>query len=78
MTGLENQSGAVIYIFDRYGKLLTQIKPNRKGWDGTFHGKNMPSNEYWFKIEFKETLIDQEGSEFKQPAVYTGHFTLKR
>ncbi|HLS29788.1 MAG TPA: T9SS type B sorting domain-containing protein [Flavobacteriaceae bacterium] len=44
--GLENQSDAIIYIFDRYGKLLTQIRPDREGWDGAFHGKNMPSNEY--------------------------------
>lgn len=78
ITGLENQSEAVIYIFDRYGKLLTQIKPNGEGWDGTFHGKKMPSNDYWFKIEFEETIIDEEGSTIQQPAVYTGHFTLKR
>jgi len=78
VTGLEDLSDAIISIFDRYGKLLTQIRPDREGWDGTFHGKNMPSNDYWFKIEFKETLIDQEGFKFKQPTVHTGHFTLKR
>jgi len=38
----------------------------------------MPSNDYWFKIEFEETIIDEEGSTIQQPAVYTGHFTLKR
>lgn len=76
--GIENQPDAIVYIFDRYGKLLTQIKPNQEGWDGTFHGKPMPSNDYWFKIEFKETIIHEDGSVTQQPAVYTGHFTLKR
>ncbi len=54
-----------IYIFDRYGKLLTSISASGK-WDGTYHGKNMPSNDYWFKIVLKS------GQELK------GHFTLKR
>ena len=39
-----------IYIYDRYGKLLKQLNPNGHGWDGTFNGKNMPSDDYWFKI----------------------------
>ena len=55
----------IIHIFDRYGKLLTSISANGK-WDGTYHGKNMPSNDYWFKIVLKN------GQELK------GHFTLKR
>lgn len=76
--GLEDQSDAVIYIFDRYGKLLTQIRPNGEGWDGTFQGRQMPSNDYWFKIEFNETVIRDDGSTTQQPAVFTGHFTLKR
>ncbi len=76
--GLEEQSDAVIYIFDRYGKLLTQFSPDQEGWDGTFQGKKMPPNDYWFKIEFKETIINEDNSTIYQPTVYTGHFTLKR
>lgn len=59
-------NNAIIYIYDRYGKLITQLKPNGPGWDGTFNGKPLPQNDYWFSL----TLDD--GRQFKN------HFTLKR
>lgn len=55
-----------IYIYDRYGKLITQLKPNDFGWDGTLNGRKLPSSDYWF------TLERQNGK------TYTGHFSLKR
>jgi gliding motility-associated-like protein len=55
-----------IYIFDRYGKLLLRLDPFSQGWDGTFNGKIMPSNDYWFRVV-------REDSEN-----YRGNFTLKR
>jgi len=55
-----------IYIFDRYGKLLKQLPANSKGWNGTYNGRPMPSNDYWFKGKLAN------GQEF------SGHFTLKR
>ena len=55
-----------LYIFNRYGKLITQLKPNDFGWDGTYNGNKMPSSDYWFVLE------RQDGK------TYTGHFTLKR
>ncbi|MDT0293891.1 choice-of-anchor L domain-containing protein [Mesonia ostreae] len=54
-----------IVIFDRFGKMLQVLSPY-DSWDGSNNGKNLPSNEYWFRIE----LLD--GSNFKS------HFTLKR
>ncbi|MCH2231320.1 MAG: T9SS type B sorting domain-containing protein, partial [Crocinitomicaceae bacterium] len=69
--GLQNQSSAKIYIFDRYGKLLKQISPSGQGWDGTFNGNPMPSNDYWFKVEYVDPF-DGSSKEFKN------HFTLKR
>ncbi|HEX9152056.1 MAG TPA: T9SS type B sorting domain-containing protein, partial [Flavobacterium sp.] len=57
---------AVIYIFDRYGKLLRQLSPSSLGWDGTFHKEPLPSDDYWFTIKL------QDGREAK------GHFSLKR
>lgn len=39
-------------IYDRYGKLIITLRPN-DSWDGTFHGKPMPIDDYWFKINFK-------------------------
>jgi len=55
-----------IYIFDRYGKLLKQLDPLADGWDGTFNGNVMNSDDYWFRV------LLQDGREFK------GHFSLKR
>lgn len=57
---------AVIYIFDRYGKLLKQIIPSSQGWDGTFNGFLLPADDYWY------TLKLEDGKEAK------GHFSLKR
>lgn len=56
----------ITLIYDRFGKLITSVKPNSAGWDGTYKGVKMPSTDYWFLA----TLRD--GSEFK------GHFSLKR
>lgn len=55
-----------IYIFDRYGKLLTKIDPKNYGWDGQFNGKALPATDYWFTT----TLPD--GTKYK------GHFSLVR
>ncbi len=63
---LQSQPNATVNIFDRYGKLLFSFKGNQPGWDGTFHGKNVFSNDYWFVI----TL--ENGRTIK------GHFSLIR
>ena len=60
------QPKSTIYIFNRMGKLLKELDPLSSGWDGTFIGNHMPSDDYWFSI----TLQDGR--------VYKGHFTLKR
>ncbi|MUU78120.1 T9SS type B sorting domain-containing protein [Winogradskyella endarachnes] len=60
------EANAIIYIFDRYGKLLKELDPLSAGWDGMYNGHNMPTSDYWFKV----TLEDGR--------VYTNHFTLKR
>lgn len=54
-----------IYIFDRYGKLLKNL-PTKGFWDGTFKGKNLPSDDYWFKVVFSDGVVK------------SGNFTLKR
>ncbi|WP_136667086.1 T9SS type B sorting domain-containing protein [Flavobacterium sp. H122] len=55
-----------ILIFDRFGKLIKEINPLSPGWDGTFSGKQLPSDDYWFTAQFKD------GRNVK------GHFSLKR
>lgn len=62
----EFNRGTTIQIFNRYGKLLTQFTNESIGWDGTFNGRPLPSNDYWFVV----TLIDGR--------TFTGHFSLKR
>ncbi|WP_163399378.1 T9SS type B sorting domain-containing protein [Flavobacterium fluviatile] len=62
----EFYSKSIIYIFDRYGKLINQISPFGSGWDGTFQGSPMPADDYWYSAKF------EDGREAK------GHFSLKR
>lgn len=56
----------MIYIFDRYGKLVKQISPLSQGWDGTFNGNQMPSSDYWYSVQLDDGRIIK------------GHFSLKR
>jgi len=67
--GLQNQPNAIVYIFDRYGKFLKQIRPSATGWDGTYNDSLMPATDYWFKVLYSENGIDKE---------FKGHFSLKR
>ena len=69
--GIDGQPAAKIYIFDRYGKLLKQLSPTGNGWDGTFNGRVLPSDDYWFSVEFVEPA-DGSIQEFR------ANFTLKR
>jgi gliding motility-associated-like protein len=71
--GIGSQYDAKIFIFDRYGKLLKQLSPTGPGWDGTYNGELMPSNDYWFTIDYRE-LGESEGAQ-KQ---FRSHFALKR
>ncbi|WP_345007967.1 T9SS type B sorting domain-containing protein [Snuella lapsa] len=64
--GITDYPDAEIYIYDRYGKLLKQLSPQVKGWDGTYGGENMANSDYWFVVNL------HEGPNF------TGHFSLKR
>ncbi|WP_103070701.1 T9SS type B sorting domain-containing protein [Aquimarina sediminis] len=50
-------SGSLIFIYDRYGKLLKQLGAGTPGWDGTLNGKVMPSSEYWFRVELEDGRI---------------------
>ncbi|WP_452221650.1 T9SS type B sorting domain-containing protein, partial [Lacinutrix salivirga] len=71
--GIEDQPDAVIYIYDRFGKLLKQLSPTGEGWDGTFNGNLMPTSDYWFTVEYREP--NDPNTTKKQ---FKAHFTLKR
>lgn len=64
--GINKFPNSKIFIFDRYGKLLKQLSSSSLGWDGTYNGKNMASNDYWFRVQMDDGKI------------LSGHFTLKR
>ena len=69
IVGIETLPGSSILIFDRFGKVLNKITHNSGGWNGTYNGNDMPSNDYWFLATIK-TL--------EKTFEYKGHFTLKR
>ena len=59
-------ANTIIYIFDRFGKLVKQISPLGQGWDGTFNGNQMPSSDYWYSVQLEDGRVVK------------GHFSLKR
>jgi len=63
----ETEPDLEVHIFDRYGKLIIQLNPYSKGWDGTFNGRMLTTSDYWFVVN--------RPSKNRQ---YRGHFTLKR
>ncbi len=66
---------ALIYIFDRNGKLLKQLNPSGAGWDGTYNGSLMPSSQYWFRAEYNEQS-DRDPNRGRR--VFSGSFSLIR
>jgi len=59
-----------INIFNRYGKLVAKIPLDSNGWDGSYNGKLLPSDDYWFSIK----LIDTSGNLRER----VGNFSLLR
>ena len=56
----------VIYIYNRYGKLISQVNPKGIGWDGSYNGQDLPADDYWFSI-----LLNND-------KIVKGHFALLR
>ena len=61
---------AQINIFNRFGKIVAQIEVDNPGWDGTYGGKRLPSDDYWFSI----VLVDKNGNARERK----GNFSLLR
>jgi gliding motility-associated-like protein len=55
-----------VYIYDRYGRFLTQISGPDESWDGSYQGSPLPADDYWFRLELEDGRV------------YTGHFSLMR
>ena len=65
--GLYQYPDAKVMIFDRYGKLLVTYFGNENGWDGTYNGKPLPSDTYWYQVVFNDARSS-----------ITGDVTIKR
>jgi gliding motility-associated-like protein len=57
---------ATIIIYSRYGQLLFEINSINTSWNGKINGAELPSDDYWFQLNFGN------GKKIK------GHFSLKR
>lgn len=71
IVGISALQNAKIHVFDRYGKLIKQLNPNSSGWNGSFNGVQMETNDYWFTIEY----IEPRNGTIN---IFKAHFTLKR
>jgi gliding motility-associated-like protein len=59
-------SNSIIFIYDRYGKLITRINTNSQGWMVLSTGSPLAADDYWYTVKL------ENGREAK------GHFSLKR
>jgi len=62
----ENELEFKIVIYDRYSKVITSFSSNSLGWDGTYNGNLMVSDDYWFVAYRADGRI------------HKGHFSMKR
>jgi len=64
--GISNmiQPNTKILIFNRFGKLVKELNPLGKGWDGILNGIKLISDDYWFLIKLQDGRI------------YKNHFSL--
>jgi len=67
LAGMQTFPEATVDIFDRYGKLITQLSRRNRSWDGTHNGAPLPATDYWYVVK-----IDDATPEIR------GHFSLMR
>ncbi len=66
-TGLECYPELEVGIHDRSGRLLAKFHGKSAGWDGTYNGKPLPSDDYWYAIKLNPFTKE-----------IRGHFNLYR
>ena len=64
--GILSQPMSNIYVYDKFGKLLSEIDPQGEGWNGVYNGKQLPSSDYWYMVQLEDGRV------------YRGHFSLIR
>lgn len=63
-----------VLIFNRWGQQLYESNDVKKGWDGTFEGRNCPCGVYYYIVEY--SLGTEPGSE--KPRVKRGSISILR
>jgi gliding motility-associated-like protein len=69
-TGISSYKSFSAAIFDRYGKQIFIIKPNRTIWDGKFQTSALPTATYWYQINYEDPAS-------KEMVAKTGWIMLK-
>lgn len=63
-------ANSLIYIFDRFGKIVAKVDPKTEGWNGFYNGESLPATDYWFSVELNDSLGNTQ--------IRKGHFSLIR
>jgi gliding motility-associated-like protein len=59
--GMSFYNNPEVTIFDRYGKIIGFINSQNPIWDGTYNGKQLPADDYWFVAKISDTLPEHKG-----------------
>ncbi len=51
-----------VYIFDRWGKLLTTYNPSQQDWNGICQQKKLPVDTYFYKLELDKKKLTINGT----------------
>lgn len=65
-SGAENASVTSFQVFDRFGKVLHTERGTNRGWNGSYQGQLLGTNNYWYTVSLSD------GRSF------TGYFALIR
>ncbi|MGB5497812.1 MAG: T9SS type B sorting domain-containing protein, partial [Maribacter sp.] len=71
--GISNLENPIVYIYDRFGKLLKQLNQTDAGWDGLFNGNPLPSSDYWFQLTYTDSMGQTSTAKY-----ISNHFSLRR
>jgi len=73
IAGIANLENPIVYIYDRFGKLLKQLNQTDAGWDGLYNGNPLPSTDYWFKLTYTDATGQTNTAKY-----ISNHFSLRR
>ena len=73
IAGISNLENPIVYIYDRFGKLLKQLNQTDAGWDGLFNGNPLPSSDYWFQLTYTDSMGQTSTAKY-----ISNHFSLRR